>query len=510
MKILLAGPGTGKTSKIKSLVQGKGDGTNVLILSFTNATVDDLLKKLADTGVTEKNCMTLHKFAVKFNHDKSRHVLLNKEIEELEQIAKSTAIAFDDLCDFLTCTTFNQMIDRFVSYAKANETYLKEKLKNYTMLIIDEYQDFNPYEQALLDILISNISDSYVLGDDDQCIYDFKDASTDKIIAFYNDTGNKKLDHEHKCHRCPDKVVHHASILIKKNTKRVDKQWEKSGKPGELIYKQLISFADVAEYVSNEVKKITEANPTESVIILSPVKFAVSEIVKKLDEAGIKHTNYFLEKIPEDMVTDAWKIKVLFGNFKYSNLIFLGYKCLQNRKKFYALLKAQFEKGKNFEELAELLSSRLPEEMKRTYSNIEEALQTEEFKKFAELYAKAKGQTEDEKLENLFRAIEDVADENIKVMSIYKSKGLEAEHVFMIGLIEGIIPNKKKGLDSLESQRRLFYVGMTRTRQNLHLLSNIKVEGRDARTVNLEDFQFDRQHRQWNGKASLFVQELGL
>lgn len=510
MKILLAGPGTGKTSKIKSLVQGSGDGTNVLILSFTNTTVGDLQKKLADTGVTEQNCMTLHKFAVKYNHDKSRHVLLNKEISELQQIAESTTIPFDDLCNFLSCTTFTQMIDRFVSYAKANETYLKEKMASYSILIVDEYQDFNPHEQALIDILIGIITDSYVLGDDDQCIYDFKDASTDKIIAFYNDAGNEKLDHEHKCHRCPDKVVHHASILIKKNTKRVDKTWEKSGKTGELIYKQLTTFADVAQYVGGEVKMIVEAKPNDSVIILSPVQFAVPEVVKKLDELGIKYTNYFTERIPEDMVTDSWKLKMLFGNYKYANLVFLGYKSIQNRRKFYALLKTQFEKGQNFDELLQLFLSRLPEEVKQTHTDIEQALATEELKKFAELYEKAEGQTENEKLENLFRAIEDVVDESIKVMSIHKSKGLDAEHVFMIGLVEGIIPNKKKGSDTLESQRRLFYVGMTRAKDNLHLLSSVKIDGKDARTVNIDDFQFDRRQRQWNGKASVFIQELGL
>lgn len=79
MKILLAGPGTGKTTNIKEIITQNGGGTRFLILSFTNATVNELQNKLKDSGISEKNCMTLHKFAVKYNHDKSRHILLNSE-----------------------------------------------------------------------------------------------------------------------------------------------------------------------------------------------------------------------------------------------------------------------------------------------------------------------------------------------------------------------------------------------------------------------------------------------
>jgi DNA helicase-2/ATP-dependent DNA helicase PcrA len=402
------------------------------------------------------------------------------------------------------------MIDRFVAYAKANGTYLKEKLDGFQTLIIDEYQDFNPHEQALIDILIEIISNTYVLGDDDQCIYDFKDASNDKIIAFYNDNGNEKMVHEHKCHRCPDKVVDHASILIKKNTKRIDKKWNKSGKTGELIYKQLTSFVDVAEYVTNEIQKIIKDSPDETVIILSPVQFAATEVTNKLSELSIKHSNYFKDGIPEDLIIDSWKLKVLFGKYKYANLVFLGYKCLQNRKKFYELLKKHLEKGQDFNALFALLANKLPEEVIKSYTNIEQAIQDDEFKKIAELYEKAEGNTDEKRLENIFRAIEDAPDEKIRIMSIHKSKGLDADHVFMVGLIEGIIPNKKKGSDSMESQRRLFYVGMTRAKKNLHLLSNVRIEGKDARTVNLDDFRFDRRQRLWNGKASIFIQELSL
>lgn len=75
MKILLAGPGTGKTTNIQKIIEEKQDPSLVLVISFTNATVDDLKKSLVLKGVKEECCMTLHKFAVKYNHDRTRHVL---------------------------------------------------------------------------------------------------------------------------------------------------------------------------------------------------------------------------------------------------------------------------------------------------------------------------------------------------------------------------------------------------------------------------------------------------
>lgn len=506
MKILLAGPGTGKTTNIKKIISDHGNGSKFLVLSFTNATVNDLLNSLKDQGISENNCMTLHKFAVKYNHDHSRHVLVKKEIVELMQISKGTQIGFNDLCSFLNCTTFDQMIERFVVYAKANPLYIQEKLIDFDTLIIDEYQDFNPTEQSLIDLLISKINISYVLGDDDQCIYDFKDASSDKIISFHSDPNNEIITHEHKCYRCPDIVVEHATNLIINNKKRVSKKWEKSGKPGEIKYKQLISFEDVA----NEIIKIIPSLNGDDVLILSPVKFAVEPLIKLFVENDIDFTNYFSQKVPDELITKSWEVKSIFGNFQYLNLVLLGYLCLSNRKKFYELLKNQYDKGADFGVLFQLLEKNLPERIKDFQLSLDDFLSQDYYSDILMLYQNSLGVTPEEKIENIFREIENQEEKNIKVMSIHKSKGLGSSHVFILGLNEGILPNKKEGNDTIESQRRLFYVGITRAKKQLFLFSNIRIEGRYANTVNKSDFKYNHRNKSWNGKASSFISELKL
>lgn len=511
MKVLLAGPGTGKTTKIKSIIESIGSGSHILIISFTNATVNDLLRSLIDVGVTQNNCMTLHRLAAKYNHDRARHVLLSGiETDELKQIAKSTKIDFQKLCDFLSCTTFDQMIYRFVSFAKANEEYLKEKLAGYDTLIVDEYQDFNPNEQALIDILVELIPNTYILGDDDQCIYDFKFASSERLIVLNSDPANEILEHEHKCYRCPDKVVEHATNLIGVNQKRAEKEWHKTGKIGELYYSQLSTFEDVAEYVLSHIQAITQASPNDSILILSPVGFAADEIVKRLLDLKINHVNYFAGRIHVELITQSWKPKVLFGDYRYLNLVLLSYLLLKDRKKLYTLLKKQFDQGQDFEELFDLISHKLPSDIKKEYESINEYLSPDEYQELRELYLKAPGGSENEKLEKLFVSLDCQEESKVGVMSIHKSKGLGADHVFMVGLTEGIIPNRKEGSDTIESQRRLFYVGMTRTKKSLHLLANIKVPGKYANLVNKSDFKYDYKAKLWNGRASTFIEDLRL
>ena len=74
-------------------------------------------------------------------------------------------------------------------------------------------------------------------------------------------------------------------------------------------------------------------------------------------------------------------------------------------------------------------------------------------------------------------------------MTIHKSKGLEFNTVFVIGCNEGIIPGYSTRINDIEEDRRVFYVAMTRAKQNLYLLSS-KVHFITGRTLKLKPSQF--------------------
>jgi len=511
MKILLAGPGTGKTAKIQNFIDQFRGGSQCLVLSFTNATINDLLKTLSSKGITEANCMTLHKFAVKFNHDISRHILLPEEIHILEQVGNQISVEFSDLCNQLHATTFDQMIDRFVAFAKSNNLYLKEKLNDFEYLIIDEYQDFNNHEQSLIDLLFPYFKDVIILGDDDQCVYDFKDASNKKIISLFNDINNEKIDHEHKCFRCPDEVVEYATNLIINNKLRINKKWLKSGKNGNLLYGQVQDLAGVADYIVRNIKSIQSRDMNASIFILSPVGFISDPIKEKLSLEGLDFEDCNAPKIDSELLEKAWGVRALFGNHKYLNLVFLGYKKSNPRKTLYEMIKLHLNIGLNYDELFGKLSSKFSTDILTGYSSLSEILSQDSYGEIKALYDKTEGRTEEERLERIFMKKEDTdLIKKIRVMSIHKSKGLDAEYVFIVGLTEGILPNKKDGIDSLESQRRVLYVGMTRAKKCLCLISVLKIPGKFANKVNKEDFHFDYKQKLWNGKASRFIDELKL
>src|SRR5439155_4905967 len=66
----------------------------------------------------------------------------------------------------------------------------------------------------------------------------------------------------------------------------------------------------------------------------------------------------------------------------------------------------------------------------------------------------------------------------VNLMSIHKSKGLQAETVFVNALVDGVLPNKARGVDTLEAQSRLLFVGMTRALRSLYLISPVEWDGK--------------------------------
>lgn len=281
MKLLLAGPGTGKTTKIKELIENQQNTDGVLILSFTNATIDDLLKNFEEKGVgiDNKQCMTLHKYAFKLNYQKNLHVMDNYEESVLKKYAKKFGVNFNDLSRSLESITFEQMILQTIAYIKANPTYFDEFADNIKLLIVDEYQDFNSIERELIDLIAARSEGTIILGDDNQSIYDFKDADIDGIIDVYNNQGVEKIQHHNICYRCPDSVVDACSSLIENNQKRIQKDWKKNKKDGDVVFKQIKTQVATATYIANEIAQIKKVNPDASFMILSPVKFASEDII---------------------------------------------------------------------------------------------------------------------------------------------------------------------------------------------------------------------------------------
>ena len=97
--------------------------------------------------------------------------------------------------------------------------------------------------------------------------------------------------------------------------------------------------------------------------------------------------------------------------------------------------------------------------------------------------------------------------ETVNVMSIHKSKGLQADHVFIVGLNDGIIPREIEGINALEAWRRLLFVGMTRTRKKLYLISTLSRDGKLVQKSDKKQFNYNYKKKLWDAKTR-FVKKL--
>ena len=293
MRLLLAGPGTGKTTGVKGIIDDEfAEASRILVLSFTNATVGDLTTSFMDRP--EVDCHTLHGYALRINHLTDYHVLdSSREAKYLNNLAGSLDVSFQFLCHQLHCITFDAMISECLQFLKNNPAYALEKIGSLDLLIVDEYQDFNPTEAQLIDAISTYAAETIILGDDDQSIYGFKDADPDGIIELHKRNDVKKLPHENNCYRCPDVVVDAATRLITQNKNRVDKPWSKTNRPGVCEAKQFLTQIETNKFIVSRIEKEHEADASTSFLVLSPVRFYVDQLCELLTERDIPYIDFW-------------------------------------------------------------------------------------------------------------------------------------------------------------------------------------------------------------------------
>ena len=96
----------------------------------------------------------------------------------------------------------------------------------------------------------------------------------------------------------------------------------------------------------------------------------------------------------------------------------------------------------------------------------------------------------------------------INLMSIHKSKGLESDYVIINGLVNGILPNETKGIDTLEAQRRLLFVGMTRAIRELYLISTVEWESADSYKVDHSQFKYNYRTKKVQARTSMYIEDI--
>ncbi len=445
---------------------------------------------------------------------------IQAELKNYKQIAKiyeeyEAYLLENNLVDFddLLALTY-RLLDE-------NEELAKQTSDKYQYIMIDEYQDTNELQLKLLQKLCTNHNNLCVVGDDDQSIYGWRGAHVRNILEFDQDFENASIIKLEYNYRSTEPILKVANALIEHNRGRLGKKLIPTRGTGEEIL--TLSSNDENEESRKIAQKINElinkgVSPNEIAVLYrinalsrsleeglnrSGIAYKLVGGLRFYDRAEVKdlisylrvitnhHDNFSMKRIINKPKRGLGKASIekielaamaqdisMFDFIVKSSLAELE---LLVRKKNAQTLKTFIKDIQETRETAEyatygfidVLEERF--KLKNIYINMpdgSERIQNidEFYGLFRDFIKQSPEATLDEFLNELTLQSEQdqIEGESIYIMSIHASKGLEFNHLFIIGLEEGFLPLVGDGSD-LEEERRLGYVSFTRAKDTLTL-----------------------------------------
>ncbi len=429
---------------------------------------------------------------------------------------KGNAMDFDDLL-FNTNLLFEQHLDVLNKYQD-----------KFRFVLIDEFQDTNRSQYQITRRLAARHQNICVVGDDAQSIYAFRGANIQNILNFETDYQDLRIVKLEQNYRSTGTIVEAANSVIRHNSAQLPKHvWTSNqegrpisllktatdGEEGRLVASSIfeekmqngLSNKDFAVlYRTNAQSRAIEEslrrlNISYKIIggisfyqrkevkdLLAYLKFVVNpsdlESFKRIvnyPKRGIGDTSITkvllaaqeLEKSVWDIVQDPARYLKAGGRLnqsldEFTTMIRAFQMMLETTDAF--TIASQVAKQSGI--LKELYDDKTVEGKVR-YDNLQELLNA--IKAFVD-----NPETEDKSLSTFLQEIslmtsseESNRDDAVTLMTIHMSKGLEYEHVYVVGMEENLFPSQMmlSSRDDLEEERRLFYVAITRAKQALTL-----------------------------------------
>ncbi len=393
--------------------------------------------------------------------------------------------------------------------------------QKYQYIMIDEYQDTNELQLKLLQMLCSAHQNLCVVGDDDQSIYGWRGAHIRNIIEFDQDFLGASVFKLEENYRSKEPILKVANSLIEHNRSRLGKKLISTRGAGEEV--KVLNSSDEneeARKIAMKIGKLLDAGVSGKEIAVlyrvnvlsrsieeglnrSKISYKLVGGLRFYDRAEIKdlisyirvitnfHDDFSFKRIANKPKRGLGKASVdklelaahangtsIYKYIKNSTLseleLLVKKKNSQTLKQFIASIEAVSELAVHSTyEFIDVLEETF--HLKDIYAGMqdeaEKVLNMDEFYGlFRDFVKNSPHGTLDEFLNELTLQSEQdqVEGESIYMMSIHASKGLEFEHVFIIGLEEGFLPLTGDGND-LEEERRLGYVSFTRAKETLTL-----------------------------------------
>ncbi len=491
---------------------------------------------LGAIGKAKDILMTASAFKRENEGDYRKNKIADAYVLYQKKLKENNALDFDDL------------IFKTVELFRKHEDVLEFYQNKFKYIMIDEYQDTNKAQYEFAKMLAAKYKNICVVGDDDQCIYEWRGADIRNILDFEKDYPDAVVVKLEQNYRSKKNILEAANNIIKNNSERKQKVLRTEEENGDKI-STYRAYSDKLE-----------------------AEFVVSKIKETIKEKGLKYSDFAVlyrtnaqSRVFEESLRRATMPYKIFGGLKFYDRkeikdILAYLKVLVNPQDAISLRRiintpkrsigdATIEKVQNHADEIEStlynalldvdfipgLTTRAINPIKRFIEMMEDLIVMSESLSVSELieyvldksgYLKSleesKSLEDESRIENLKELVSDAVDfeksneedkslssylekvalvqdmdsmdeENnyVMLMTVHSAKGLEFPVVFMVGMENGMFPSMGcfDKFKEMEEARRLCYVGITRAREKLYMTS---AESRMVfgRTVSYQESDF--------------------
>ncbi len=423
---------------------------------------------------------------------------------------------------------FDDMLVQCYALFRKYSAILHKWQRNFQYILIDEFQDINKVQYEVIKMLALPENNLFVVGDDDQSIYGFRGSDPEFMQDMRKDYPNLTVIPLSYNYRSTEYIVGAASRVIFHNEKRLKKQVMAFKEKGKSVHIQEVrDQAEESDYVASEIaKKVQEGwNPGE-IAVLYRAGLHARMLTEMMKDRQIPFQmkeyvpNFYKHFIVKDMLA---YMQLAMG--KRDRHLFL---LICNRPVRYLARNAMSGEQISFEELRRFycdkawmqdiidqfdVDIRMMQNM-APYAAVQYIRKRIGYDEFLKKYCEEKEiplaqcievlkefetrckqyQTYQELLEHVRIYTEEleeqekqkgrrqsVEEDKVQLMTMHAAKGLEFRAVYIIHANEGDIPYQKaKSPRELEEERRLFYVGMTRAKEELTISYYVENNGNRA------------------------------
>ncbi len=566
--IVLAGPGSGKTLVITQRVRYLIEAYHVrpqeiLVITFTKAAAQEMQSRFQalsrQRGVTfgTFHAVFFHILKYAYHYSAANILTEEKKYQILQRLLSESGLHFEDERETLSeiaseiSVVKNEQIplEHYYSkscpeevfrgfYRKYEEMHRREGLldfddmmtmtyelltqradilaawqRHYRYILVDEFQDINLLQYAILRLLADPERNLFIVGDDDQSIYRFRGAKPEIMLNFPKDYPDAKQIVLDRNFRSVASVIRAAQLVIRENTKRFAKRAVHVRKgQGQIDIREFSGQEHESLYLIKKVQEsLAGGIPPNEIAVLYRTNQGARPYAERLMEFNIPFE--MRDALPN--IYEHWIAKDLFAylHLARERLDRTEFLQVMNRPKRYIARDAIDAKVISLETLRTYyedkewmldridrleLDLRMLKDM-APYAAVNYIRYGMNYEEYLQEYAKAR-RMKPEELTDILDEIQDGCrpfktveawyehltaykerlleqrgkkerdPDAITLATLHSAKGLEFQEVFLVDVNEGTIPHRKASMEAdLEEERRLFYVGMTRAKDRLHL-----------------------------------------